>query len=54
MRPAIAHIDAGAFQLLGSLIRIIREDLRNGVGELVLAAVRRLSERLNLLQLLAP
>ena len=48
------HVDARIFELLRSLVRIVREDLRNGVRELVLAAVRELAKRLDLFHLLAP
>jgi len=42
------------FQLFSSLRCVLRKDLIESVGELELAAVGGLSQRLNLLQLLAP
>src|SRR5271169_1586532 len=52
--PGHAHIDPWAFQLFRSLFRVVRQNLRDGVRELVLAPVRSLTKRLDLFQLLAP
>ncbi len=52
--PGHTHVHARVLQLLGSLLRVLRQNLRDGVGELVLVAVRGLPERLDLFQLLAP
>ena len=54
MRPATRTLTARILQLLRSLVRILRQDLRNGVREFVLAAVRGLAQRLDLFQLLPP
>ena len=54
MRPATRTLIPRIFQLLGSLVRVVRQNLRNGVREFVLAAVRGLAQRLDLFQLLAP
>ena len=48
------RVDAGLFQFLGGLRRVLRQDLLDRVREFVLGAVRELAERLNLLQLVAP
>jgi hypothetical protein len=49
-----AHVDPRIFQLLGSLIRVFRQNSSNGVRELVLGPVRGLAQRLDLFQFLTP
>ncbi len=49
-----AYVDPRILQLLGSLVRVLRKNLRNGVTEIVLARIRRLTESFDLFQLLAP
>src|SRR5260370_35138444 len=49
-----AQVDSRIFQLLRGLVRVVRQDLGNRVGEIVLATVRGLSEGLDLFQLLTP
>ena len=49
-----ADVDARLLEFLGGLCGVLRQDLLGRMGELVLAAVRGLAERLNLFQLLAP
>ena len=55
MRPATRTFpdDARLLEFFGGLRRVVGQDLLEGVGEFVLAAVGGLAERLNLLQLLA-
>ena len=52
--PGDAHVDARILQLLGSLLRVLRQNLRNGVSEFVLAGIDLLSQSFNLFQLLPP
>jgi hypothetical protein len=48
-----AHVDARVLQLLRGFCRVLREDLRNAVSEVVFARVGFLSERFNLFDLVA-
>jgi len=52
--PCDTNIDACLFEFLRGLRRVVGQYLFSRVGELVFAAVGRLSERLNLFQLFAP
>ena len=52
--PGDAHVDARILQLLGGFLRVLRENLRNGVGEVVLARIGLLAESFDLFQFLAP
>ena len=52
--PGDAHVDARILQLLGSLLRVLRQNLRNRVGKLILAGIDLLSQSFNLFQLLPP
>jgi hypothetical protein len=49
-----AHVDPRSLQLLRGLVRVVRQNLRNGVREVVLVPVCGLAKRLDLFQLLAP
>ena len=51
--PSNAYVDARIFQLLGGLVGVVCQDLRDGMREIVLVAVRGLAESFNLLQLFA-
>ena len=48
------HIDARSFELLGRLRRVVGQNLRDCVRELVLAGVGGLAQRCDPLQFLAP
>src|ERR1700758_2836168 len=49
-----AHRHARRLELLGSLPTVFTQNLRDGMAEVVLAGISRLSESFNLLELLAP
>jgi hypothetical protein len=52
--PRDAHVDPRILQLLASLLRVLRQNLRNRVSEFVFAGIDLLSQSFNLFQLLAP
>jgi hypothetical protein len=52
--PGDAHVHAHLFELFRGLRQIVGQNLRDGVRELVLAAVRGLAQGLNPFQFLAP
>ncbi len=54
IRPATAHVHPRRLQFLGTFSRVALQDLRNGVGVLVFAAVRGLPQSFNLFQFFAP
>ena len=49
-----ANVDSRPLQLLGGLVGIVRQNLRDGVGKVELVGIGSLSERFDLLELLAP
>ena len=52
--PGKAHAHTRIFQLLGGFLRIVSQNLRNGVREFEFAGISLLPERFNLFQLFAP
>ena len=49
-----ARIYSGIFQLLRGFLRVLRQDLRDGMGKFVFCGIDPLPKSLNAFQLLAP
>ena len=49
-----AHVESRILQLLGGFLRVLGQNLWNGMGEFVFARIDLLSQSFNLFQLLAP
>ena len=54
MRPATRTLTRGFSSCSRSLLRVLRQNLRNRVGDFVLAGIDLLSQSFNLFQLLPP
>ena len=52
--PSNAYVDARIFQLLRSFLAVLSQDLRDSMREFELVGIRRLPQRLNLLEFFLP